>query len=149
MASRTDVTIDWSVSPRIITVADPSTSITVQDLVDTCRNLEDELPEGMSYDHIIDAAGKEALGGGVQVGITATLRNALLEFEARGGPGYTQCEVEGGNLVALQSDLVTYYDTPIQPTAFTQVVVTASSSATIITDTSAGYLTKKQFLALK
>lgn len=130
MTIRTDVTIDWSVSPRIITVASPSTEITIQDLYDTCMDLEAK-SNAMDDNHIIDAAGKEQLGGGTAVGLTATLLNALLAFQARSGPSYEQCLVNGGNLVALESDLFTYATTPIDPTAFTQVVTTASSSATI------------------
>ena len=129
MSIRSDVTIDWSVSPRIITIASPSTEITIQDLLDTLRYLE-ATPTAMDDKPIIDAAGKESLGGGVYVGLTATLQNALIAFEARSGPLYTQCNVSGGNVVSLESDLVTYFVTPIHPTAFTQVVVTASSSAT-------------------
>lgn len=128
MAVRTDVTVDWGQSPRLITVASPATEITIQDLVDTLRDLEDNLAN-IQYDQIISAAGKEDLGGGVQVGITATLLDALLQFEARSGPTYTQCNVSGGNLVAVDGVGVTQ-TTPISPTAFTQVVVTASSSAT-------------------
>jgi hypothetical protein len=159
----------------------------------------------MTYPSIISAAGKEALGGGVSVGITATLQNAQLSFEDRPDPqesgtvttqdltglvltdstalfqtngvlrgatvynrtsGATgtvfsvdsetqltlsealdggddiefalgdsyschntiQCNVSGGNLVAVD-DLGAELD-PIFPTAFTQVVRTASSSAT-------------------
>ena len=58
MTIRTDLTIDWEVSPRIITVASPSTEATVQDIYDTCMSLEAE--SGAIEDpHIIDAAGKE------------------------------------------------------------------------------------------
>ena len=39
MTIRTDLTIDWASSPRIATVLSPSTEITMQDLVDTCRIL--------------------------------------------------------------------------------------------------------------
>lgn len=123
------LSIDPTVSPRIITVLSPDTEISVQELVDKCRDWEDD-PENMVYPSLISAAGKEQLGGGTSVGITATLLNALLAFEARPGPTYVQCNVSGGNLVALQADLQTYYTTPIQPTSFTQVVTTASSSAT-------------------
>jgi hypothetical protein len=130
MAVRTDVTVDWSQSPRIIEVAAPSTEITIQDLHDTCRDFEDSLPSGMQYDQLISSAGKEELGGGVLVGITSTLQNALLQFEARAGPTYTQCKVSGGNLVAVDENGDTQ-TTPINPTAFTQVVITASSSATL------------------
>lgn len=130
MTFRNDVSIDWSVSPRIVTVASPSTEINVQDLYDTCMTLESQTT-AIDDLHIIDAAGKEELGGGTSVGLTATFLNALLAFDARSGPQYIQCSVSGGNLVALESDLVTYTTTPISPTAFTQVVVTAASSATI------------------
>lgn len=85
MAVRDDVAIDWFSSPRIITVLSPSQEIVIQDLVDTLRQAEDE-PVNMTHDHLIDAAGKEELGGGVLVGITATLQNALLSFEARTTP---------------------------------------------------------------
>lgn len=129
MTVRTDVTIEWGTSPRIITVAAPSTNIAIQDLVDTCRTLEAEQAD-LTYDHILDASGKQNLGGGVLVGITCTLNNALLAFEARSGPTYTQCTVNGGNLVAVDS-LGAYQTTPISPTAFTQVILTSSSSATL------------------
>jgi len=82
VAIRYDVSVNWYTSPRIITVAAPSTEITIQDLVDTCRYLEEQF-SNMSYPHLINAAGKEPLGGGVTVGITATLQNAILQFEGR------------------------------------------------------------------
>jgi hypothetical protein len=128
MAVRNDVQVNWVVSPRIITVLAPSTEITIQDLLDTCRELEDD-PFTMVYDHLASAAGKENLGGGVKVGITLTLRNAVLAFEARPGPTYEQCRVSGGNLVAVDgygADI-----SPIYPTSFTQVLTTSSSSATL------------------
>lgn len=128
MTFRADVTVDWSASPRIITVASPSVEITIQDLVDTCRVLESQIAN-LGYPHLINAAGKEALGGGTFVGITATLQNALVAFEPRAGAAYEQCRVNGGNLIAID-DVGNYLATPIYPTAFTQVVTTASSSAT-------------------
>ena len=128
MAIRGDVTIDWSVSPRVITVASPSVEITCQDLFDTLRFLESQ-SDAMDDPGIVDAAGKESLGGGVSVGLTVTLLNALVAFESRIGPTYEQCRVNGGNLVAIDSNGF-YFSTPISPTAFTQVITTASSSAT-------------------
>lgn len=130
MTIRYDVTIDWTTSPRLLTVLSPSTEITIQDLVDTCRFLEDTSPN-MSYDFLIDAAGKEALGGGVFVGVTATLNNAVLAFEARPGPNWVLCTISGGNIVAVDAngDPVD----PRYPTAFTTVDRAASSSATLIT----------------
>lgn len=202
MAERGDIVVTWPLSPRVITVAAPSTEIVQQDLVDTLRKLESELV-ALDDDPIVDAAGKEDLGGGVLVGISTTLQNAQLAFEARTTPtemgtatagGVTvltdlaahfvtkgvqrgaliinftdrsvaevlsvesqtqlthvvlkggmdndwtvgdtyrifnivQCNVTGGNLVAI--DDVGDPMSPVFPTAFTQVVKTASSSATL------------------
>jgi hypothetical protein len=109
---------------KVITVDAPSTEITIQDLHNGIVEYEDELVN-MDLKQIVSSGGKEPLGGGVSVGITLTLLNDWrLAFEARPGPSYTQCNVSGGNLVA------TNVNGSIFPTAFTQVVVTASSSAT-------------------
>lgn len=202
MAERSDIVVDWPLSPRIITVQAPSTEITQQDLLDTLRKLESQLT-ALDDDPLTDAAGKENLGGGVLVGISQTLQNAQLAFEARttpteegtatsvgtiiltdtaaqfvtvgvqrgalivnftdkavaevlsvenqthlthrpltGGSGndwgigdayriynIVQCDVTGGNLVAL--DEAGDPMSPIFPAAFTQVVKTSSSSATL------------------
>lgn len=72
-------------SPRIMEVLSPTTDITVQEIVDLCREWEDS-PSGMGHEALIDAAGKEALGGGVYVGITATLLNCQLMFAPRTTP---------------------------------------------------------------
>ena len=54
MTARTDLTVDWWSSPRIITVLSPSTEITMQDLVDTCRVLEEDT-NALDDDHLINA----------------------------------------------------------------------------------------------
>lgn len=82
MAFRNDITVQWNLSPRIITIASPSTSVTIQDLHDTLREIE-AYAENLVYPTIISSAGKEALGGGVYVGLTSTLLNAKICFEAR------------------------------------------------------------------
>jgi len=82
MAVRDDLSVIWALSPRIITIAAPSTEITIQDLHDTLRDIEDE-PHAMAYPSLISTAGKEPLGGGVTVGLTATLQDAKIAFEAR------------------------------------------------------------------
>jgi len=128
MAVRTDITVDFTVAPRIITVAAPSVVLTIQDLYDTLRDIEKK-PRNMSQLILVSAGGKEALGGGVQVGITLTLQNAKVAFAARAGPSFVQCTVSGGNLVAV--DAVQAIIDPVQTTAFTQVVIAQSSSATI------------------
>jgi len=122
------ISINPLVSPRIITVLAPATDITMQELVDDVRDWEDEQID-MEYDYILSAAGKEPLGGGVLVGITVTLHNAKLAFEARPGPDFVQCNATGGNLVA--EDEFGNIMSAIQVTAFTQVILTSSSSATL------------------
>ena len=209
MATRNDVNADYQPSPRVVEVAAPSTELTVQDLVDTLRVSEEAFVEGLAFDKLIDAAGKEDLGGGVLVGITANLQDAQVSFEARRTPAETgtvttgsgagtnglqtfedaaadfvtadiargslvinftdnsvadvyevvnattlttrtlvngsgntfdvaddyqvfniiQCNISGGNLVA--EDDVGAQLSPVVPTAFTQIVRTASSSATL------------------
>ena len=124
-----ELSVDWWASPRIITVAAPRTEITIQDLVDSLRLLEDDL-NVIDNDHLIDATGKENLGGGTLVGITATLQNAKLAFEARGGPSFELCKVSGGNLVAVDENGSTF-SSPIEPTAYVQVIISNSSSATL------------------
>jgi hypothetical protein len=143
MAIRNDITFDMASSPRIITVDSPSTSVTIQDLLDTIRDFEDDL-QNLSYPRLTDASGKESLGGGISVGITINLQNAKLAFEARLGPSFVQCEVSGGNLVAV--DVNGSVIDPIETTDYTQVIRTSSTSATLV-DPKA--LTLGQFLALK
>lgn len=110
---------------KVITVEDTADEITIQNLLNAIRQWEDEL-SSMDIGPVASAAGKEPLGAGVTVGITLTLlNNWRLAFEARSGPTYIQCKVSGGNLVGTHLYGVIY------PTAFTQVVLTASSSATL------------------
>jgi hypothetical protein len=136
MSFRADITVNWGVSPRIITVASPSVEVTMQDLYDTLRTLE---AQQVATDDppIVSGAGKENLGGGVKVGLTITLLNARLAFEARSGPSYTQCNISGGNLVAVD-DLGADIN-PVEPTAFTQIVLANSSSATLQEQTDIQY----------
>lgn len=124
---RTDLSVDWVASPRIITIAAPSTEITIQDLHDTCRSIEAK-HFGIDEGPLIASAGKEDLGGGVEVGLTSTLQNAVIAFEARTGPDWILCKISGGNLVAIDAAGVSI--DPRYPTAFITVDRTASSSAT-------------------
>lgn len=80
MATREDVTIIPFVSPRVALVETPSTEIIAQDLHDTLAAWQDS-EEGHSYDILIDSSGKDDLGGGILVGITATLKNTIVGFE--------------------------------------------------------------------
>ena len=208
MTTRTDVEVEWNANPRVAEVDAPSTEINMQDIVDTLRVLEDDF-RGMSEKKLINASGKEDLGGGVKVGITVALQNLLLAFAGRTTPAETgtvttvlpqvnantyrfedtaadfisagvqrgsllinfadksvadvvqvesatvlrtkllqagttdtytagddykiwnivQVNAQGGNLVAVDELQATI--SPILPTAFTQVILTSSSSATL------------------
>jgi hypothetical protein len=134
MAVRSDVYVNWPVYPREIVVPSPSTEITIQDLVDTCRELEQEL-DNLDKPKLIDAAGKEFLGGTNYVGITATLQGAVILFEAKAGPDWILCIISGGNVVAVDTtkdpDDPDYYIDPRKPSAYTSVDRTASASATL------------------
>jgi hypothetical protein len=79
---RNDVHIEWWRSPRIIMIESPSTTISVQDLVDTCRTFEDDI-ESLDDGALIDATGKQVLSGAIRVGITTTLLDAQVAFESR------------------------------------------------------------------
>lgn len=205
--------VDYNFSPRVAEVQDPSVIITMQDLVDTSRIDEEEFSKGLSFKNIMNASGKQDLGGGVSVGITVSMQNMLLAFEARTTPAETgtvttpsgapvigritfsdgaadfvaagvqrgsmvinftdqsiadvvsvdnlttlttkvlvngigntydtadvyhvynviQCTARGGNLTAVGSTGAGI--SPILPTAFTQVVIEQSASATLIQDT--------------
>ncbi len=209
MTTRTDVIVDYGASPRIAEVAAPSIEMSMQDWVDTLRKDEDAFSTGLGKPKLLDATGKQPLGGGVSVGITVAMQNLKISFEGRTTPAETgtvttgsgapvagtiafedtaalfitngvargslvinftdqsvadvvsvdseiqlttkvlvngigntfdvadiyhvfniiQVEVSGGNLTAV--DDVAAELAPILPTAFTQVVRTASASATI------------------
>ena len=140
MAVRGDISVNWDASPRVITVAAPSTVVEIQDLVDTLRVLEAE-QTNLTYPPLLTAAGKESLGAGF-VGITVTLQNAQVAFEPRPGPAYAQCAVSGGNLVA--TDAYGFNITPIYPTDYTQVVIYQSTSPTLlVSNATVGPLTEQ------
>lgn len=210
MTTRTDIPVTYVTSPRIAEVEAPSIEVTMQDLVDTLRIDEEGFHKGLSFDKLLNASGKDDLGGGVKVGITVALQNTLLAFEGRTTPAesgtittassapisgliqlidtgadfisaavsrgsfginYTdrsvfevfsvdsanqltvkvpvngtdndfdisddydifnviQVRATGGNLVAVD-DVGDPLDTPVLPTFGTQVLITASSSATL------------------
>ena len=106
MAVRTDLTVDWDISPRIIRVAAPSTELTLQDLLDTVRDLEDEI-RGMAEPRLIDADGKAEVGTGRLTGITATLQNAQVQFEGRTTPAQTGSATAGSGGLTLIDSLAT------------------------------------------
>ena len=130
MPFRSDITIDWSVNPRIIQVPSTSVEVTVQDLIDTIRLHEDD-PVNLAYPTLIKAAtGKQQLTTELLVGITLTLSDTLLAFEERLSPPTERCDVKGGNLLAVDDMDVSV--PPILTTDFTQVVYDLSPAPTLV-----------------
>ena len=125
MTIRSDITIDWTVSPRIVEV--PAPSLTVQDLYDTLRD-KAALGEAMDDAEIIEGSGKDNLGEGVLVGLTIKLLNAKIKFEAQASP--TVCTVLGGNLVAVDENGASM--SPLEPSTNVSAVIAQSTSASLI-----------------
>ncbi len=113
---------------KVIEIEAPATEVTVQELLNACRDYEDEL-SSIDLPQIAYASGKEELGGGVSVGITLQLIDWKVKFEARSGPDWVVCNISGGNLVCWDT-VTAAYVTPIEPSAYVTATLTASSSAT-------------------
>ena len=129
MSFRDDITIDWSLSPRIIEVAasEVGKALTIQDLYDTVRTLAAQVA-GMDDSEIIDGGGKEYLTETESVGLTVKLLNAKVKFAAR--TEWTSCTITGGNLVAV--DGTGSPMNPVQPSAFVNVDRIRSTSGTLV-----------------
>lgn len=85
MAIIAGVTVEWWLSPRIITIPSPIVSVSIEDLQDTLLDLEDDV-SGMVWKHLRETSGGQNLGGGVLVGLTMELQNAQVAFEERTVP---------------------------------------------------------------
>jgi len=128
MSIRSDFTINWEASPRVIIVDSPSVNCTMQDLLDTLR-FEESKMSNMDNPAIVSASGKEPLDVTTKVGLTVSLQNAQIGFEARSGPDWTICSLDGGNLVSFGTDGETTIES-LYATAFVSISKTSSSSAT-------------------
>jgi hypothetical protein len=84
VAVRGDIHVEWYRSPRVIIVEAPSVELDIQDLVDTMVEIEAAL-DALDNPSILKSAGKQPLTTGA-VGITVTLNNAQVAFEARALP---------------------------------------------------------------
>jgi hypothetical protein len=147
MAIRNDMTIDWSVSPRIITVASPSALLTCQDLYDTLRSLASQ-SDAIDDDNIVEGDGKKGLGPGKATGLTVTLLNAKVKFADRSGPGTVQCIIQDGTLATDDGS------SPLEPSDYTHVVVMNQVGGVIATSSgdveaiSAGVWNRQESLIL-
>ena len=123
---------------KIITVPIADSSLDLQYLVNETRTAEHNLAPGIAYKKIIDAFGKQDLGGGVTVGITVVMLDGWrVAFAARAGPDTVSVTISGGNFVGEAGA------NPISPTAYTQVTISQSTSATLVSsaaDTNLVYL---------
>lgn len=124
--------ISLDVLTKTISVTSPTTSVTIQELVDAVRDWEDELCN-MTYNKVIDAVGKADLGGNVTTGIVVSL-NSEWQIQFWGGSGLTK--ISGGTIVGgvggesvkatgTAGDL-TIVQTPVNTT----IVSTSGSGAT-------------------
>lgn len=96
MAIIPGVTVDWSLSPRVIIIPIPITEAVVADMQDTLLDIEDS-DEGICFPKLRDCSGGQDLGGGVYVGWTIQLNNAKIMFEGRTEP------CDGGTATANDS----------------------------------------------
>lgn len=109
MAVRTDITIDYSSSPRVIALPATVTAITVEDLIDTLEyNYAFNTSEAKTHTILPTV--------GALVGNTLLLHNTVVEFRGHTGPDTQQCIIQGGQLVA-ETGL------PIGPTSNTQILL--------------------------
>ena len=92
------IQVNPTISPRIITVPEADgDSITVQSLLNQCRDWEDN-QINLGYPRLIRATGKDEVETGEFTGITAVLENTLLTTDER--YSLTIFSVGGGNLLA-------------------------------------------------
>jgi len=131
MAIRTDIQINWALSPRQITVDAPSIELTMQDLLDTLR-YEESRDTNIDNPSIVEGSGKVILDtDGNAVGLTVQLIDATVGFETRPGPNWIECALSGGNLSGLESDGVTVTVVVTHNNPYININKTSSVSATL------------------
>lgn len=102
MAIISGTTVDFTVTPRIITIPSPTVEVSIDDLQDTLQDLEDD-EVGIVWPHLRNTSGGEALGGGTSVGLTMELQDAQLSFEARVTGLETGSVTTGGTATFIDS----------------------------------------------
>jgi len=80
--------VDWGRNPdsndlRILWVPAPITEVTIQDILDTCRAISDDVANIDKRKLILRSGGEEELSSGDFVGLTVTANNMAVAFEAR------------------------------------------------------------------
>jgi hypothetical protein len=84
LASLPYIEVNWGQSPRLVQIHAPALEVSAQDLYDTLRDREDDIPN-MSQAAIVSAAGKEACFDGTNMPVTCCLHDAQVVFLAGKG----------------------------------------------------------------
>jgi len=143
MTIRTDISFDWEVSPRQVTVNAPSTEFTMQDILDTLRYNE-ALIQNMDNQAMVEGNGKVVLDDqGNATGLTVQLINTTIGFEIRSGPAWIECYLSGGNLSGLEADKSTVTTQVTHNNPYVNINKTLSVSATISEGGSGGLTTEE------
>jgi hypothetical protein len=79
MTDRSDISVQFTLDPRLAEIDAPSVEVSVQDSHDTLTGRQDSV-EGMRFPDLVDTAGGESLGGGTTVGLTTSLLNVQYAF---------------------------------------------------------------------
>ena len=108
---------------QLINITSSQTEVQIQDLINKIREAE-ESEEGIQYEKIADASGKESLGGGVSVGLTVEL---LGNWQIKFWEGDYIAKITGGNLVGGISD------DPVAYSPGVQVLLIQSAASTVVT----------------
>ena len=103
MAIIPGVTVNWQLSPRVIFIPNLYEEITIRDLQDTLKDLEDDV-EGILWTDLRATSGGEDLGGGVSVGWTMELQNAVI------APAPRQESLQQGTATTADSDGIILID---------------------------------------
>lgn len=128
MSVRDDISIDWTQSPRVITLVSPAVYIGMLDLYQTLRWLERQ-PYNLEKDSIVNGFGQFYLDPTQEYGRIVQLQNAVFQFEARGGPLWVDCTIEA-NLTAV--DDVGVPITTYQTTPYVNIIQYLDASAVLI-----------------
>lgn len=102
MAERPDINVNNDINPRVAFIDAPSVTVNIQDLYDTLRKLEEPLVATIHGEYVA-AGGKDVIGTGLFVGITATGQNVIVAFEGRklwaASGTVTTADLTGRNLI--------------------------------------------------
>ena len=107
MTTRSDVEVDFELTPRLADITSASEEITVQDSHDTLSTIQDS-GEGGQYEFLVGTTGGEPLGGGVTVGLTTVLNNLQYAFQATSPVSVGSVTLTDANGVVLTDSVATF-----------------------------------------